>query len=366
MSDAPEVKNRFGRFSSLLSRRADGLRKASVFTKAFREGLFGGLIIMLLLGAWLQIRSNDTAQRLQSLIPSKSALIEELSIAEKTADPNSPSQGVLGNNKQINALAPAPIEGLFETVDGKQLPKSRIQDDMTPFQAYKKPFVPVAGRPLISIVVVDFGLSDLLSQSMLDNMPPEVSFAISPYAADPTKWAAAARAYGHEFWLSLPMQTKNVANDDGGPNTLLASAPIEENQKRLLNVMGTAVGYAGLVSQKDHTLTQADLSAGQTMKQILGRGLAFAESNPNIPAYGLSLAMEAGSPYVQNNFWLDGDLRPDAINQALRALEIQAARKGKAIAFIHPYPAVISRLQEWLKASEQNGFQIAPLSALVQ
>ena len=363
MAEAQEIKGRAGGIVSLLSRRLDGFRQGSPFSKAFMEGIFAGLIVFALLAVWLQIRSNDTAQRLQGIIPSEAVVIEEISIAERTADPNSPSQVALDNSKKINSLVTAPIDGLYESVDGKQLPKSRIEDDMTPFQAYKKPFTPVAGRPLVSIVIVDFGLSELLSKSMLDNMPPEISLVMSPYAIDPAKWAAAARSYGHEFWLSLPMQTKDM---DSGPNTLIANSSIEENHKRLINVLGTAAGYAGLVSQKDHVLTQSDLSTGQIMKQILGRGLAFAESNPDIPAYGLSLAMETGSPYVQNNFWLDADLRPEAINQAFRELELQAARKGKAVAFLRPYPVVINKMQEWLKTADQNGFQIAPLSAMVQ
>ncbi len=255
---------------------------------------------------------------------------------------------------------------MSENVDGKTLPIVRAQDEMTPFQAYKKPFEFVAGRALVSIVVVDFGLSGSMSKSALESMPPEVSFVLSSYADEPTQWAASSRVYGHEFWLSLPMQGTEFGTGDNGPNTLLINGSNEENTARLFNVLGSVTGYAGLGSQEGHVFAQDTPSAAPVLKQIFSRGLAFAESNPDITAFGLATAMEGGDPYVQNTFWLDQDLRPEAIDQALKNLEAQATKKGKAVAFVHPYPVVITKLQAWLKDAEQKGLQVAPLSAMVQ
>jgi polysaccharide deacetylase 2 family uncharacterized protein YibQ len=324
--------------------------------------LYGGIVFLLLFG-WMALRSGDTAQRLQDIIPVKTAPIEVAEV--KTEDPHAPQEG-LQDKKNINALPPAPIEGLSENLDGKFLPKSRIEDDLSPFNAYKKPFALVAGKTQISVVIVDFGLSSTLAQSILDNMPPEISLVLTPYAAEPSKWASAARAYGHEFWLQLPMQTAAFGKNDTGPSTILSTASVEENRKRLFDVLGVAVGYAGLVSEKNHILTQGSMDTKQITDQIFGRGLAFAESTPDIPAFGLSTAMEFGYPYVQNNFWLDEDLRPESIDAALQRLEIQASRKGRAIAFLHPYPVAVNKVQEWIKHADQKNIQIVPLSALVQ
>lgn len=220
---------------------------------------------------------------------------------------------------------------------------------------------------MVSIVVVDFGLSDLLSQSLLDNMPPEITLALTPYATEPSKWAASARAFGHEFWMMLPMQTTEYGVlEDSGPSTLLLNASEEESRSRLFSLLGLVSGYAGIISQKDHIFLSDSAVTQPVMKQIFGRGLAFAESNPDIPALGLPLAMQDGYPYVQNNFWLDNDLRPEAIDRALGEFELQATRKGKAIAFVRPYPAVINKVQDWATGAAERGIQIAPLSAMVQ
>ncbi len=356
MTAAAEAKPKLGI-------RLPALAGDTSFMRALRQGLVYGAILFICLVAWMALRSGDTARRLQSLVPAKTAMIELAEV--RTEDPNAPAQK-LESSKNINALSPAPIEGLAENLNGRFLPKTRIEDDLTPFNAYKKPFAPVAGKIQVSFVIVDFGLSSLLAQSVLDNMPPEISLVLTPYASEPAKWAAAARAYGHEFWLSLPMETADYGRSDTGPDTLMAHASAEENRARLFNVLGIAAGYAGVVSQKDHILTRGENDIRPIAEQVFGRGLAFAESTPNIPAFGLSMAMEFGYPYVQNNFWIDEDLRPEAIDAALQRLEIQATRKGRAIAFLHPYPVAVNKVQEWMKTAPERNIQIVPLSALVQ
>jgi len=359
VSDAAQGKRSFRNFLPSFSSGGDN---ASPFAKALREGLLAGAILFFLMIVWMVLRAEDTAKSLQPLIPFKVATIEEPEIPVTPQDPNAPAVG-LQNAKNIHALPPAPIDGLSESKDGRILPVTRIQDDMTPFQAYKKPFTAEKDKNLVSIVVLDFGMSDKISTSLLDNLPPEISLVISPYTSNASKWASAARAYGHEFWLSLPMQTKE---DDTGPNTLLSGAPLEQNKARLMNVLSSAVGYAGLVTQKNHVLKPDDGGASDVLTQIFGRGLALAESNPSETAYGLSVAMESGYPYAQNNFWIDADLRPEYIDRALRELEMQAANKGKAIAFVHPYPVAMKKIQQWMLGMEDRGLQLAPLSAMTE
>ena len=356
MANADAIKGTSGE-------RFKRIRFDTPFGGAFRDGIVAGGVVFLLMFGWMAIRSNDTAWKIQDQLPYKTAVIEEQ--AKEPVKPAEAQPGLEGA-KNLNALPPAPMEGLFENFEGKQLPVARIQDDMTPFQAYKKPFQPVAGRPIVSIVVVDFGLSEMLSKSMLDNLPAEISFALSAYSDEPSKWAAASRAYGHEFWVMLPMQTKEFGTNDSGPSTLLLNTSEEENRRRLFNILGEAVGYAGLVLQKNHEFGPHVAAGEPVLKQIFGRGLAIAESNPDVAAFGLSMAMQDGYPYVQNNFWLDENLRPEAIDRALGEFELQATRKGKAVAFVHPYPAVMNKVQEWIKGAEEKGIQVAPLSALVQ
>lgn len=334
-----------------------------MFATAFRDGMLaGGLVFLLLLG-WMALRAGDTAWKLQSQLPVKTAAIEE-----KFAEPVTPveKQPGLADAKNLNALPPAPIDGLYENFEGRQLPIIRIQDDLTPFNAYKKPFQAVAGRPRVSIVAIDFGLSAQLSKSILDNLSADITLALNPYADEPAKWAAAARAYGREFWLMLPLQTKDYGTDDSGPATLLLNGSEEANRARLFTVLGEAAGYAGVVAQPGHEFTSAAPTAAPVLKQIFGRGLGFADSNAAGEAFGETLAAQDGYPYARNNLWLDESLRSADIDRALGELELMATRNGKAVAFLHPYPAVMTKVQEWIDGAEAKGIQVAPLSAMVE
>ena len=339
------------------------------FSHGFRQGMFAGASIFLILVFWMWLRTGDTAEKIQPLLPFQSVALsspqekEAGEKAEESAD-NAPEIAKLVAGRPVEPLPPAPIEGLYETVEGKSLPRIRFEDDLTPFAAYRRPHEPVAGRPQVALVIVDYGLNGRFSQSMLDTLPAEITFALSPYAADAVKWANAARAYGHEFWLSLPMKGANPAVD-AGPDAIDPKASLEQNTSRTTGLLSTAPGYAGIVTMKNHGLTAADLSARAALKQIYGRGLAIAESNPDIAAWGLTEALEAGHPYVQNNFWLDSTLAPDAIDAALREVERQASRKGKAVAFLHPTPLGIQKAADWAKEAEEKGIQLAPLSAMV-
>jgi polysaccharide deacetylase 2 family uncharacterized protein YibQ len=366
--NSPGAAGGLARLTAIRGALMQRFAKESFFSSSFRNGMLAGAMIIGLCVGWLYVRWDEGAILIQPEIPSKAVKIAKGG-SEKTAPQNggegAPKEA-LPEEKKIEPLPPAPIEGLYEkTTDGALLPISRISDDMSPFQAYKRPFKAISGRPKVSFVIMDYGLSEKISKTLLENIPPDVSFVLNPYTADAAKWASAARAYGHEFWLSLPMQTENFSENDSGPKTILLDAPIEKNRQKLFDLLGGAQGYAGLVTQPLHVFSQKEQQDKAVLEQIFGRGLAIAESNPDRTAYGLSMAMEFGYPYVQNHFWLDADLRPRAIDHALKEIELQAGRKGKVVVFLHPYPAVLKKVQEWTGSAEERGFQIAPLSAMV-
>ncbi len=361
-----------GRMARLLSIKeklhrppSNGERRcASGFCRSLRDGVAGGFVIMLLLGGWMLMRWQDAAIDIQADIPAKSATIEKPR-PENTGDDALDS--ALQTGRAFSPLPPAPLDGLTEeTKEGIKLPLIRISDELSPFDAYRRPFKGDPAKPMISFVIIDYGLSDTLAQSLLDNMPADISFALTPYAASPGKWAAAARAYGHEFWMMLPMQSGDVSSIDNGPLALLRNAQNAENLRRLFSVMGAAQGYAGLIAGKDHVFSTDSANDKDLAEQIFGRGLAFVESNPGVTPYALQTAMEYKAPYAQNNFWLDADLNLDAVERTLHAAELFALRHGKTIVFLHPYPGIIKKLHEWVEKAPERGIQVAPLSALTE
>lgn len=338
-----------GPIKSFLDSFKTGVDGASGFSRPFVMGMAGSTLLVLLVFLWLYVRADDTAQSLQKIVPVKTAMIEVPEIEQAGKD--SPDVK-LDAQKNISALAPAPIEGMFEENNGKYLPVIRVQDGVTPLDAYKKTFIPIEGASYISLVVVDYGLSEETSQAMLEILSPDITFALSPYAENPSKWASSSRAFGHEFWLSLPMETKDYGQSDTGPMTILKNAIEQENLSRLTRVLETSVGYCGLITQKGHSFVTAEHSLSPVIKEIQKRGLGLVESSPDMTEDGV----------IKNNIWLDEDLRPTAIEGAFRSIEQKAHRDGNVVVLTHPYPALLKQIKEWSDGLKDKNLQLAPLS----
>ncbi len=367
MADVLSIKQKLGGLTSLL--RMKQAQETLTFSKTFRQGLVYGALFCTLLCGWMFLRQDDTAMAIQPLLPYKTAIIEVPQETKPSPQPTLQSeqgQEDLVSEKKLDSLPPAPLDGLFEVVEGKTLPIIRKADDMTPFQAYKKPYTPVAGRPVVAFVVTDFGLSDSASQYLLDALPADVTFVLNPYADGALKWANAARTYGHEFWLSLPMESKDSALRDNGPNMQALNASIQDNQNYLENTLSVASGYAGVVTQRNHVFVEEDAIASSILKEIFGRGLGLVESTTSGIPFGSKLSKQSGYPYVQTNLWLDDDLRPENVDGAFRDITTFAHKNGRVVVFFHPYPALVDRVKSWISSANNEGFQIAPLSAMVE
>jgi polysaccharide deacetylase 2 family uncharacterized protein YibQ len=363
---------------------------ASPFQRSFAEGLGAATIVLLLLFVWMFFRSERTAEKIQSQFPAEAVEILRPGSAVQTAIPNdaadillqhdhlsenlpqetdqhSDGMNNLGNTGQKAALSTAPLEGLYVRKGELILPKTHIgtDGDVTPFEAYRRPFVPIDGRARVAVVVVDFGLSKNQSKEILEGLPADVTFALSPYANNAMEWSLQIREQGHELWLSLPMQT-NDSEVDTGPYAISVNASMQDNQKNLWNVLGGSVGYAGVVSQPQHAFTGNDIDIEPILKQIYGRGLAFAESNPDASGFAETMAKANNTPYVRNNFWVGDNFHDNGITRAIQDTEKLAAKNGQAVMFVHPYPAALEKLALWIAELEDSGIQLVPLSAITQ
>lgn len=322
---------------------------SSPFNHSFIKAFAGAGLVVILSLLWLYVRSDNTAEKLQHIVPVKTAMIEVPEI-EQAGQDSPPVK--LEEKKSIQSLPPAPLEGLYEDINGKHLPVIRENDGLTPFDAYKKPYQSQDGAPYICLVIVEYGLSQNASQALLDTLPPEVTFVLSAYTEDAGKWSASARAFGHEFWLTLPAETKDYGQSDTGPLTILKNAREQENLNRLQQLLGITTGYTGLLVLKDHDMDMAMSPLLSINKEIQMRGLGFVDSKSGYDDEGLA----------KDNLWLDDDLRPIAIEGMLKVAEQKAKRDGRAVVYTHPYPVILNQLKTWTGSLQDKGLQLAPLS----
>lgn len=287
-----------------------------------------------------------------------------LQTSDLSADPEAPAP-----QEPKKAYRP-PVEdavaGLHESSPYGMVPVIRKSDGMTAFKAYSSEFVPASDtRAIISLVMIDYGLSKKTSDTALEKLPEGVTLALSPYGQDVQTWTTSARQRGHEVWMGLPLQTQGFGNDDSGAQTLLVSASLEQNKNRLLMTLGKSTGYAGIIDLDTPGFSSSSADLDKIYASILDRGLALAQANPKDTVTG-DFAITHKAPFVQNDIWIDESAAPKDVARQLEKLKNLAADGRTAVGFFHPYPAVIAMIRDWQEELVEARIELAPLSASIK
>lgn len=322
-----------------------GLKSAD--KQSFLLGMSGviSIYVVILIFVWTQ--STATLQKIET------ALISE------TVSINTNARKHI--SQQASTRANFAIEGIYEPYNGGLIPIIRKSDNLTSFRAYQHPFSfeGIGTKPVISFIILDYGLGKHASENILDSLPTEVSLMLSPYSKMPNEWVEMARNKGHEIWLNTPIQ--NNIKGDTGSYTIYHHNSLADKTKTVLYTLMRAQGYTGITSFTDKSLNNAKTEYIKIMDEIYKRGLGYIELNPNAPITLQKKAALLGAPYMKANiniFKMTGD------KNSFDALEKIAHKNGHAIAVIPNYPSAIKNLAVWLLKVAQADYILAPVSAM--
>ena len=365
-------------------------KQASFSIASFIKGMVLCAVCLLVLIGWAWLKGDDTKEAMDNKLASKTAIIkqsdtdtfrlgdaqpvlkmppveaENENISDPQPKPTTASDtALLEKFDGTGALVSAPVPGLYDSTGDGLLPKPRQDDGLTPFEAYKRPFKKNNEQPIVSIVITDLGISRSKTEKIIEDMPADITLAFSPYSRDLKLLTDVARKAGHEVWLTLPLETKNYPINDPGPSTLLVNASVEQNKSRLTSTLAATHGYAGFVSEKNHVFRREDADVNPSIQEIFDRGLAILDSNTSVSSFVGGLAAKKDYPHAKNNFWLDDNMTPIALNQQIRKMMEYAQGADRVIVMLHPYPASLKTIQKFLDSEASKNFQIAPISAQV-
>jgi len=256
-------------------------------------------------------------------------------------------------------LPPAPYDGLTEESKFGNLPivgKNKLK----PFAAYKKPFVIDIKKPVIAIGVTGLGFSDALSKQALDQLTPQVSLILSAYVDGINDIQKQARMKGYETWLKLPIENKNFPYSDPGSKGVLVGASLKFNQDNFYSILASTAGYAGLAGYTDRAFVDAKPLLNGVLSDAFSRGLGFFEMNARQDSMSGKLAIENRGAHLKASI----PLKEQTIAQRFEVLKKLAKRDNSAIGVVEISPAMLVDFQKQVLAAQQEGFQIAPLSAL--
>lgn len=286
-------------------------------------------------------------------------------VAEHPPEEHTPEVVAEHPVEQPHAVTPAPgSSDLVEVTPQGPLPK-RSPSGQTPFEAYKKPYMP-DGSPVIALVVLDFGMSATDSKEALKKLPGEVSLILNPYAQTQDTWKSLAGAEGHEFWVFMPVESQDYPTiTDPGPQALLAHSDFKYNQEKFIWALSRTSGYAGIAAYTDTAFLNAQSALKTLWNEGYDRGIGYLEINP-AGLEGVEMnAIEKKAPYIRNHsIYEEGAQSPEAW---LKALELEATNNGFTVGIIkRPYPKVVDAVAAWSATLKERGYSLAPVSALAQ
>lgn len=262
----------------------------------------------------------------------------------------------------IAAPDPALLSDPPSVPDAYPLPRI-AEDGRTPMHVYARGFDPSTRRPRIALVVAGVGLNAADSDDAVRTLPGEVTLAFSPYAASLDRLLDTARANGHEFLVSIPMEPQGYPLNDPGDHALLTGAAPAVNRANLNWALGRVEGYVGATGALGAMRGERFASLASAIEPVLGelsqRGLLYLDPRPGAPppplVWGRSIDVV-----------LDTADGPAAFGNMLDRLEQTALSRGSAVGLVTSVNRTnVRRLADWARGLRDRGLILAPVSALV-
>lgn len=215
-------------------------------------------------------------------------------------------------------------------------------EDMS-VQPVAAPDILVNNRGIISLIVVDYGLSPRVTKTLHDAFPEYTTFAVSPYAQKKNIEFDKARFFNQEFWGYAPLKDQfNVAT---GPLDIVLTSTIEEREKRVAALSKLFKDYLGALTYGDGKLKGELMNAFNDLKIPF----VYFDKN-NFPVLYFSRFETVAS-------------QKNAIEPFLEDV-ITEKKRGAII--VEPGPAIIDEINELVSLLKNANIQIVPLSALLK
>ena len=285
---------------------------------------------------------------------------QEKPLKEKMAS-NKPEKKIASPTITLStALPQAPIKSITEQDRGLILPIVSLKG-LTPYNAYKKPFLPPKkDEAIVALAFSGYGLSEQLSEKTVANIPNNITLMASPYTKDLQKRINLARKHGFEIWMNLPVQNKSYPKNDTGNKTILLHSSLQLNVDRALWLMGQAAGYAGIYSEFDETFQHSKNMIKDLFEYIFSRGVGYLELSSTGSSSVEGVAILQDAPYLQS------DLNIKSLDELHKIEKFipKAKEKKTSVITLQLSPALLKKAPEIIDILKENGIKTAPLSAI--
>ncbi len=247
-------------------------------------------------------------------------------------------------------------------VDKPEIDEARLAAGETP----PAPAAPIPAGPIVAIVLTELGPNAGAAKAAIDRLPAAVSLAFSPYADASRDLAKAAKAGGHEVWLSVPMQPKSYPRVNPGQNVLLTGEAPAENVRRLNWALSRVDGPVGVTNMMGSAFTESAAAMRPVLDAVKAKRLFYVDARSSGRSVGEKEARAIGLAAATNDRFLDEPETAANIRSNLDALVATAKRRGYAIGYARPVSTTISEIERWSAALEAKGVTLVGASLVAR
>lgn len=262
------------------------------------------------------------------------------------------------------ALSPSELIDQGNATPGSELAEGA--SDQPPWRRFARPFAAPAGKPPLAILVTGLGNNYAVTAAAITRLPAEVTLSFSVSAPELDGWIDAARAYGHEAMVGIPMESKQFAVRDPGAFGLLVALSESEIDRRIDALAESTDHIFGFASEGGDVLLADQPAASAALREIAHLGLAFIDTTGLPTSVSQVAATATGVPFARSAMALDGTNTSTAIAERLAVAADLAAKQGGALAVTGGSAEAIVAVADFARGVGDRGPVLAPASALLK
>ncbi|WP_252371766.1 divergent polysaccharide deacetylase family protein [Pseudoalteromonas sp. S558] len=214
----------------------------------------------------------------------------------------------------------------------------------------------------IAIVIDDIGYHQRDLEFL--TLPGQLSYSILPHTPYSQIFATLASQSNKELLLHVPMQALN--DKELGPGALTLNMTKEQLQQTLGTALASLPQVKGVNNHMGSALTQQSQAMKWTMEVLKKRHLYFLDSRTTDLSQAQNAANFLGVANISRQVFLDNITTAEQLQLRFNELKQQATKHNFAIAIAHPYPETIAFLRKVLPQLSEQGFELVPVSQLVE
>ena len=279
--------------------------------------------------------------------------------------PPAQDSGATGVSTQVHSRPAAPVAkeisvgfAIEEDLSPAELlakyppdPSAALEEgdgNLPAWQRFGRPSAVSPQAPRVALLIAGLGRDRIDTVRAITGTPPETSLSFAADTPELSAWIAAARAYGHEALVDLPLDQPTSA--DG----LAVERTPEENLRRLDALLARAPLAAGIAVSGGEPFLANAAALQPILKHAQGLGLAVVGLPVTAP-----LTIAADETIV-------GDATQTAIGRAVESVMGLAQRRGMALGMVDSSSAA-TLFPAWRRALVgRDEISLVPVTALVE